>query len=309
MIGWIVVGLGDIAERRVVPAILSHAGSQLVGVVTRNPAKAEKYQVPAWTPLSEALQESGCDAVYIATPVSLHCEQTIASLQAGKHVLCEKPVALNYAQAAEMVAAAEERGRSLAIAYYRRYYPKVLRAKALLAAGAIGTPVLGEATAHSWFEPDGDFRSWLFDPALAGGGPIFDVGSHRIDLLNYFLGEPAAAVGLKGNAVLKWDVEDNATVMIDYRSGARGIVDARWHSRVVRDEFRIRGTEGEIDLSPLNSPSLVSPAGAEQIAAPDNLHYPCIAGFAESLSGSDTCFSHGPAAILTDWVTEQAFRK
>ena len=76
-------------------------------------------------------------------------------------------------------------------------------------------------------------------------------------------------------------VEDNATVMIEYEGGVRGLVDVRWHSRVVRDEFRVRGTEGEIDLSPLNGPELVHPGGVERIAAPAESALPLRRGFCQ----------------------------
>src|SRR5271165_1486545 len=98
MLKWLVAGIGDIATKRVLPAILAEDRSRLAGIVTRNPAKAEPYYVRAWESLDEALAQSGADAVYIATPVFLHAPQTIASLRAGCHVLCEKPMALDYAE-------------------------------------------------------------------------------------------------------------------------------------------------------------------------------------------------------------------
>ena len=97
MIRWLVVGVGDITTKRVLPAILNEPRSRLTGIVTRTPLKADIYSVPAWTSLDAALSESDADAVYIGTPVALHAPQTIASLRAGRHVLCEKPMAMNYA--------------------------------------------------------------------------------------------------------------------------------------------------------------------------------------------------------------------
>ena len=87
--------------------------------------------------------------------------QTIAALRAGKHVLCEKPMALHYAEALGMQQAAVETGRTLGVAYYRRMYPKVARAKDLMESGAIGRPVFAEATSHDWFYPADGFRAWL----------------------------------------------------------------------------------------------------------------------------------------------------
>ena len=305
MLNWLVIGIGDITTKRVLPAILSEPRSRLAGIVTRDPKKAERYGVPGWTALDTALAEARADAVYVATPVFLHAPQTISSLRAGKHVLCEKPMALNYAEACSMQGAAEETGRALGIAYYRRMYPKVNRAKELIAAGAIGLPVFAEATSHYWFHPDDGFRSWLLDPKRAGGGPLYDIASHRIDLMNYLFGKPQRATGQLSTLVHPGEVEDNATVLIEYESGVRSLVDVRWHSRVHRDEFRIRGTDGEMDLTPLNEPQLVIPGATEQLPAHANLHYPCIENFVSAVQENQSLRSTGSTALMTDWVTEQ----
>jgi len=298
---WLVIGIGDITRKRVLPAILAEPRSKLAGIVTRDPAKAEPYRVPAWTNLESALAQSGAQAVYVATPVFLHAPQTIMCLRSGAHVLCEKPVALNHAQACSMVRQAEESGRLLGIAYYRRMYPKVNRAKQLIEAGVIGRPFLAEATSHDWVQP----RDWRVQPALAGGGPLYDIASHRIDLMNYFFGKPLRASGFFSTLIHSMSVEDNATVLTEHETGVRGLVDVRWHSRTARDEFRVRGTDGEMDLSPLNGPRLTYPGGEEQVPAPENLHYPCIAEFVSAALDGAPLRSSGATAMWTDWVTEQ----
>lgn len=313
MLNWIVIGIGDISIRRVIPAILAEPGSRLYGLVTRDPAKAAPYNAHAWTTLDEALADPAVHAVYIATPVFLHAPQTIQSLRAGKHVLCEKPMAMNAAEARSTVKVAEEAGRTFGVAYYRRTYPKVHRAKQLLASGAIGKPVLAELTSHGWFDENESARNWLIDPAKAGGGPLYDIASHRIDVLNFFFGQPLRVSGHLSNAVHHYAVEDNATVMIDYAEGVRGIVDVRWHSKVKRDECRIRGTEGEMELSPLNGPELVYPQGREQaredLPPHANLHYPMIENFVDAVLGKTPLLSSGASSYWTDWVIEQAQRK
>lgn len=305
---WLVIGIGDITTRRVLPAILKEPRGRLAGIVTRTPAKAEPYGVPAWTSLEEALASVDANTVYVATPVSLHAPQTIAALGAGKHVLCEKPVAMDYAEAQAMRRAAMEAGRVLGVAYYRRMYLKVERALELIRAGAIGKPVLAEASCHSWFHPDGSPRAWLADPKLAGGGPLYDIGSHRIDLMNFFFGKPVRVAAQSSTIVQDVPVEDNATVLIEYESGVRAMVDVRWHSRIERDEFRIRGTEGEIDLTPLNSGRMVYPGGEEDLPSHENIHYPCIANFTAAVLDGAPLRSSGETAIVTDWVTEKALR-
>jgi len=305
MLNWIVIGIGDIAIRRVIPAIRAEPSSHLYGLVTRDPAKAAAYNTRVWPTLDEALKDPAVNAVYVGTPVFLHAPQTIQSLRAGKPVICEKPMAMNEAEARTMLQAAEQSGKTLGVAYYRRCYPKVQRAKQLLEAGVIGKPVLAELTCHGWFDGTGS-RSWLVDPAKAGGGPLFDIASHRIDVLNFLFGQPQRVTGQLSNVVHHYAVEDNATVMIEYARGIRGIVDVRWHSKISRDECRIRGTDGEMELSPLNGPSLVYPGAHENLPPHTNLHYPMIENFVAAVEGKMPLLSSGASAYWTDWVTEQA---
>jgi predicted dehydrogenase len=301
-----VVGIGDISTRRVIPAMQSEPRSHLYGLVTRDPAKAAPFKTRIWLSLHDALSDGGVQAVYIATPVFLHAPQAIQALHAGKHVLCEKPMAMNQAEARSMLQAAKESGMMLGVAYYRRHYPKILRAKELLEAGAIGKPVVAELTNHMWLDGKEGERNWLVDPAKAGGGPLFDVASHRIDVLNFLFGQPVRATGYLSNAVHQYGVEDNATVMIDYESGVRGIVDVRWHSTIRRDECRIRGTEGEMDLTPLNGPELVYPGGKENIPVHENVHVPLIENFVDAVLGNAPLVASGESSQWTDWVTERA---
>ena len=305
MLNWIVIGVGDIAVRRVIPAILSEPRSRLYGLVTRDPAKAAPYGVRAWPTLDEALLDPEVHAVYVGTPVFLHAPQTIQAFRAGKHVICEKPMAMNETEARTMLQAAEQSGKVFGVAYYRRCYPKLQRAKQLIEAGAIGKPVFAELTNHMWFDGTGS-RSWLVDPAKAGGGPLFDVASHRIDVLNFLFGQPQRTSGQLSNVVHHYAVEDNATVMVEYANGVRGVVDVRWHSRVHRDECRIRGTDGAIEMSPLNGPDLIHPGGRESLPAHANLHYPMIENFVDAVKGKAALLSSGESAFWTDWVTERA---
>jgi 1,5-anhydro-D-fructose reductase (1,5-anhydro-D-mannitol-forming) len=309
MLTWIVIGIGDISTRRVIPGILSESRSHLYGLVTRDPAKAAPYNVRVWATLDEALADPAVNAVYIATPVFLHAPQTIQSLRAGKHVLCEKPMAMNEGESRSMIKTAEETGRTLGVAYYRRTYPKVQRAKQLIEAGAIGKPVIAELTNHGWLDEKLSERNWLIDPAKAGGGPLYDIACHRIDVLNFLFGQPRRATGYLSNAVHHYAVEDNATVMVDYPGGVRGVVDARWHSKVKRDECRIRGTDGEMELTPLNGPELICPGGRENLPPDANLHYPMIENFVDAVLGKAPLLASGASSYWTDWVIEQVRQK
>jgi predicted dehydrogenase len=309
-LNWVVAGIGDITTNRVIPAIESERRSVLYGVVSRDRAKGSRYAGRVWEDLEGALADPGVDAVYIATPVFLHAPQTIAALGAGKHVLCEKPVAMNYREACRMTSAARETGKKLGVSYYRRMYAKVRRARELIEAGAIGRPVLAEFLNHDWWQDEDARRAWKLDPATAGGGPLYDIASHRIDLLNFYFGKPVRACGQLSNVVHTMSkVEDSATLLVDYEGGARGVVDVRWHSRVPRDEMRIIGVEGEMSLTPLNGPELTYCGRTENLPAPANLHYPCIENFVSAVMDGAYLESSGESAIWTDWVTEQVMSR
>ena len=308
---WIVVGIGDIARKRVIPAILAEPESELYGLVTRDARKAEAYPgAHAWSALDNALRDGAFDAIYIAAPVALHAPCTLAALRAGKHVLCEKPMAMNYAEAQAMAAAASEAGRLLGVAYYRRLYPKLLRLRELLRDGAIGQPVLAEANCHGSLPPPE--RAWLLDPAIAGGGPLYDTACHRIDVFNFLFGAPVKVAALLSNTVHHLPVEDSATVLIDYVNGTRGVVDVRWNSNVDRDHFRVTGTEGEIDLSPLNGQQLrmrtLRGERSEELPPHANLHYPIVSNFVSAISGRAALACNAADAAQTDWIVEQAAR-
>ena len=308
MLNWLVIGVGDITSKRVIPAILAEPRSHLYGIVTRDPAKGRQFADKVWSELSQALADPSIDIVYVGTPVFLHASQTIAALKAGKHVLCEKPLGMNYTEAAAMNRAAAEAGKIFGAAYYRRMYPKVRRAKELLRGGAIGQPVLAELNCHGGIHDLAGPRAWLANPAMSGGGPLFDIASHRIDVCNFWFGKPVRVAAQLSNAVHSLAVEDNATILIEYTGGVRGIVDVRWHSSVFRDQCRIIGTEGEMNLTPLSGPKLTYPGGSEHLPAHANLHFPCIENFVSAVLDSAPLAASGEEAIWTDWVTEQAVR-
>jgi len=315
-VNWVVAGIGDIARKRVIPAIQAEPRSTLYGFVTRTPAKAAAYPgARTWASMEEAVADPAVDAVYIALPVALHATAATAALLARKHVLCEKPMAMNFAEAEFMVAEGRASGRLFGVSYYRRLYPKLIRAKQLIAEGAIGRPLLAEANCHSWFEIAG--REWLADPALSGGGPLYDIASHRIDAMNFLFGKPERAFGLVSNAVHRIEVEDSATVLMGFSGGVHAVIDVRWNSRVARDQFRVIGEDGEINLDPLNGPELwVGPelrvtntavSRTELLPPHANLHFPIVENFVDAVLANDPTRLACPAeqAAWVDWTIEQ----
>src|SRR6185369_8026740 len=140
---WGLIGAGDIVRKRVAAALRETAGSELVAVSRRDASQAEATATDLGARLwfsewRDLVASPEIDAVYIATPVYLHAEQTIAAAEAGKHVLCEKPMGLSVRECDEMIAACQANNVKLGIAYYRRFYPAVKRAKEIINSGEIG---------------------------------------------------------------------------------------------------------------------------------------------------------------------------
>jgi predicted dehydrogenase len=263
--------------------------------------------------LEEALADKDINAVYIATPVFLHAPQSIAALRAGKHVLCEKPTAMSYDQASGMVRVAGECGVTFGVSFYRRLYPKVRRLAELMGAGALGRITFARAAYHSWVAlADLTGRTWFVEPEKSGGGPLPDVGSHRIDVLNFLFGVPSSVQAMTGTQVQDYPVEDSATLLMRYGTGMTSVLDVRWNSHIERDELFITGTEGEADLTPLNGPSLrirlADRSWSEELPPHTNLHFPMVEDFVRAVLDGKPLESSGATAIETDRVIAAAYR-
>ena len=167
------------------------------------------------------------DAVVVCTPNALHAEQSIAALGAGKHVLCEKPMATTSADGEAMLAAAAEHDRLLLILHPWRHHPAVIAVRDAIAGGELGRVVRTHGYGvHADWGPGG----WFADPALAGGGALLDMGIHAIDTARFLLGEPAARRVSASIATAHGDyaVDDDGIVLIDWEGGARSVVESGW---------------------------------------------------------------------------------
>src|SRR6185295_1167799 len=146
-LNWGLIGCGDIAQRRVAPVLRDLITCELLAVTRSRSDLAESFAkqfgAKKWYPTChDLLADKDIHAVYIATPVHLHAAQTIAAAEAGKHVLCEKPMAMNVKECDRMISACRTNDVMLGVAYYRRFYPVVERIKAIINSGEIGKPVL-----------------------------------------------------------------------------------------------------------------------------------------------------------------------
>lgn len=293
MVRWGLIGAGDIAEKRVAPALRDAPNSELVAVSRRRAGLAEDFarrfgigRVHAgW---EELVRDPAIDAVYVATPVDLHAPITVAAAEAGKHVLCEKPMALDVAECDRMILAAELHGVKLGVAYYRRLYPIVRRLRELLAAGTIGDPVVAQANAFERFNPPPDDpRAWLLDRKRAGGGPMFDFGCHRIEVLLDLLGGAARVDGAIANVVYTRDVEDTAVAVFRFESGPVATLTVTHAAEESQDTLDIFGTRGSVHIPRLSGSELRIVASGREVVehhpAPANLHQPFIEQFVQAV--------------------------
>jgi predicted dehydrogenase len=301
-INWGLIGAGDIARKRIAPALRDLENCNLLAV-SRNRAElaeefAKEFGAERWyADWRELVADKDIDAVYIATPVFLHAEQTIAAARAGKHVLCEKPMAMNAAECDAMTAACESAGVKLGIAYYRHFYPSIIRVKEIIASGEIGKPVLAQMNAFEYFDPAEDNpRRWLLDKAKSGGGPMMDFGCHRLEVLTNLFGSVTRAENVKSlvtnNIFTTREVEDTATALLAFDSGPVASVTVTHAAREPQDTLDIFGTNGSIHIPVLNSAEMcVIVNGVKRTESHPthaNVHQPLIEDFIHAvLENSD----------------------
>ena len=289
-VNWAIVGVGDIIGKRVGAAILRQPDSTVHTCVEIDP-EAKKQQIDALAPkrvhadLEPALADPRVNAVYIATPVHLHAPQAIAALRAGKDVLVEKPMALNVDDAAEMCRVAEQTGRRLAVAYFRRFWPRFQLVKNMLQQGDFGQVVLVRVASHTWYQ--GRRGGWREDPALSGGGVLSDVGCHKFDLLAWWFDLPERLVADARTLTQDYHAEDSSTMLMTLAGGARFTGSFNWNSKTWTDEIHVVGTEAKVTLHPCDGDEAVITVGREieyrKIANPENQHYPLIDDFARAI--------------------------
>jgi predicted dehydrogenase len=292
---WGLIGCGDIARRRVAPALRDLPNCELVAVSRARADLAESFAAEfgarRWhADWRRLVADEEVEAVYVATPVHLHAEQVVAAARAGKHVLCEKPLAMSVAECDRMIEACDASGVRLGVAYYRHFYPAVGRIKAVLGSGEIGRPVFAQVNAFERFDPDRSHpRRWLVEKGLAGGGPMFDFGCHRIEVLINLLGRVERVRSLVGNVLFEREVEDTASALLRFEGGAQAVLSVTHAAREPQDTLHVFGSEGSVHADSLNGGRIrISAAGVERVEEfppHANLHQPLIDDFARAVLG------------------------
>jgi predicted dehydrogenase len=225
MVRYGILGFGHHAIKRLMPAF---AEGQVTGMWRRDPAKAQanarQFHIPHVFDSAEDLCASPeIDAVFVVSPDALHLPYVLLAAQHGKHVLCEKPLALNAAEVEKMLFATRAAGVVFGAAQNMRYNASVQLMREWIAEGRIGQPLL----AHSQFcyNAERSPRAWIYDPAIATGGPIGDVAIHCLDTLRYVLATDITEVStLARKDAQSGAVESHAVVNMAFGNGALGAV-------------------------------------------------------------------------------------
>lgn len=269
-----IIGAGNIAQNAHIPAYLNQPDVDLVAVCDINAERAEsvarKHGIKhVFTDFREMVGLAGMDAVSVCTWNNGHAAATIAALEAGKAVLCEKPMAMTVAEAEAMRDASRRTGNTLMIGFVYRYRSDVQAVKEMAAAGKFGDIYFGRATI---VRRRGTPLGWFTDPAKSGGGPVIDIGVHVIDLTRYLMGGPkpvrvSAGVFSKfGNYQTKgvsrweafdtdnlvWGVEDLAGGVIHFDNGATMLFDVSWAANMKETPLisQVWGTQAGMSVDP-----------------------------------------------------------
>ncbi|MCI8292543.1 MAG: Gfo/Idh/MocA family oxidoreductase [Hespellia sp.] len=237
-----VIGGGVIVRRRHLPEIVENAYAEVGAVcdVVKEKAEelAEEYGCSAYTDYKDLIQDDSLDAVIVAGPNRFHAQMTVDALNAGKHVMCEKPMATSLEDAEAMIEAAKKNGKKLFIAQNQRLEAPHVKAKELIASGALGKVITFKSTfghpgCERWAAEKQN--TWFFKKDVSYYGCLGDLGIHKIDVVRWILGEEFTEVFAKVGTLNKVyedgtpiDVEDNAVMLLTTASGVMGTITVSW---------------------------------------------------------------------------------
>lgn len=257
-VGFAVVGLGALARAAILPSFARVKNARLVALVSREKKKAvqlaAKHRVPAFYSNDEfavCLANPAVSAVYIATPPGAHEQFAVAAARAGKHVLCEKPLAANLEQSARMVETCRQSGVLLMTAYRKYFEPSFVYLKQLIRGGRLGRIDTIHTSFSELFVP-GKSISWLVNPRLSGGGPLMDLGVYCVSTTRWLVGENPVQV-----SALSWtlrpdifrEVEEGISFRLRFPSGLL-VHASSTYSAALSSFILVQGTKGWISLAP-----------------------------------------------------------
>lgn len=255
--GYAIVGLGSYATRQIMPQFANCESARLVALVSGTPAKLERYGAEYGVPRThwynyqnfDSIRDNpDIDIVYVVLPVSMHAEYTIRAASAGKHVLCEKPMAMSSAECEAMIAACRKAGKRLMIGYRCHFEPHNRLAIELARANFVG-PARQITAAHGFNISAGQ---WRLDRTMSGGGSLMDIGIYSLNAARYLTGEePTEVVALEstdGDDPRFRTVEDRVDFTLRFPSGVIASCVSSYSSG--HNDYRVIGTNGWIAMEP-----------------------------------------------------------
>lgn len=248
MVRFGIVGFGLHAVKRLIPGFALAKNCTVTALSRRDISKAKQsareHEIPlAFDSAAELAQSQEVDAVLVTTPNSFHLQDVLAAIDAGKAVLCEKPLAMNSAEARQMVEAARRKNVLFGVAHIFRFDESVRKFREHVASGTIGKPVFARSEFSFLADPSHP-RKWLYDASVAGAGPIFDIGVHCIDTLRYVLQDEVVNVRAAATSDERsGNVESAAALTLEFSRGTLGIVPVSYRAEY-RTPLEIVGDAG-----------------------------------------------------------------
>jgi predicted dehydrogenase len=246
---WGIAGCSNFAETTFLPSLQSVKLSKAVSVYSHdlNRAKlfSQRFGIPNYYDDYTSFLKSDIDAVYISSNTADHHLQVIEAAKAGKHILCEKPIALSSAEAEEMIEICKQNDVVLVINHLHRFHPLIIKTKELIDKQILGKLISITAAYHINRIPDDNFR---FKKQLSGGGVLRDLGSQMIDLLRYLGGEVVDSKAFMDNLVYKSEVEDFTSACVKFEKGGYGYFSVSYDSKKPFIKVDILGHNGSISI-------------------------------------------------------------
>jgi predicted dehydrogenase len=257
-INWGIIGCGDVTEIKSGPAFNKVPNSALVAVMRRDAAKAadyaQRHNVPKWYSDAEKLiNDAEVNAIYIATPPDSHEAYAIAAIAAGKPVYVEKPMALNFAAAQHIAAAATAKNVKLTVAHYRRAQPFFKKIQQLINEKVIGDVLLVRLELYkpplTATQLSSNHHAWRVNPAIAGGGLFHDLAPHQLDLMYHWFGAVQKQTGFATNQANNYAADDLVAGSLLFKSGIAFSGTWCFNAAASTDNCEIIGTQGSIYFS------------------------------------------------------------
>jgi len=247
-----IIGAGAISQACHLPGYVRNEHVELAAFADPEPERHKEMATPypemtGYAHYRDMLNTEKLDVVSVCTPNKYHCDATLAALEARCHVLCEKPIATTLKEADTMIEAARKARRKLMIGFTHRLFSGPAACKAMIGEKEIGKPFMIRVRfAHGGPYPGWAKSDWFYMADEAAGGAMLDMGIHAIDLCLWLLGPATAVMAKAASLIRKIEVDDNAVMILEFKSGALGYIEVGWTSKPGFSGFEVYGTKGSL---------------------------------------------------------------